>query len=374
MALTLASRPPPGGEEFLSTHDSAAGRRCDEGPRGVAELDARGGAAVGTLGMENAPSRSLAVSILIAAAALGGGACAAPRGGSPAGTSSPPSARTMAQLLDGSPPSDWRPLRLEDTLLLELPGGRVVIELSPAFAPAHVANLRALARGGYFDGLAVVRVQDNFVAQWGDPAAEDPARARPVGLARRTLAPEFTRPAAGLPFTRLPDGDVYAPEVGFSGERPVARDPGAGLAWLAHCYGAVGVGRDEAPDSGGGTELYAVIGHAPRQLDRNVTVVGRVVAGMELLAALPRGPAPMGFHQDPARHVPIGSLRVAADLPPEARPALELLRTDGATFEALVEARRNRRDAWYLTPAGRIDLCNVPLPVRQAARAVRPAP
>lgn len=317
--------------------------------------------------MENAASRTFAVSILIAAVALALGACAAPRGVPPAPAIPRPPARSMAQLLEAAPADHWRPLRPEDTLQLELPDGRVVIELSPEFAPAHAANLRALARGGYFDGLAVVRVQDNFVAQWGDPAADDPARARPVGTARRTLAPEFTRPAAGLPFTRLPDGDVYAPEVGFSGERPVARDPATGQAWIAHCYGVVGVGRDEAADSGGGTELYVVIGHAPRQLDRNVTVVGRVVAGMELLSALPRGPAPMGFHEDPARRVPIRSLRVAADLPPASRAALELLRTDGATFEALVEARRNRRDAWYLAPAGRIDLCNVPLPVRPAS-------
>lgn len=320
-------------------------------------------------------SRSRAVRILIAALVVGGAACAGPRGAATAPGATPPAAaRSMAQLLAESPASDWRPLRPEDTLQLDLPGGRVVIELSPDFAPAHAANLRALARGGYFDGLAIVRVQDNFVAQWGDPAAEDPSRARPVGAAQRTLAPEFSRPAAGLPFTRLPDGDVYAPEVGFSGERPVARDPASGQAWLAHCYGAVGVGRDDAADSGGGTELYVVIGHAPRQLDRNVTVVGRVVAGMELLSALPRGPAPMGFHEDSARQVPIRSLRVAADLPAEARAALELLRTDGATFRAVVEARRNRRDAWYLVPAGRIDLCNVPLPVRPAAPPPRLAP
>jgi peptidylprolyl isomerase len=310
------------------------------------------------------------LSILVASASL---ACAMARGdaagpATAASASAPPATpvRSTTQLLEASPTSDWRRLRPEDTLQLELPAGRVVIELATGFAPRHAANLRALARGRYFDGLAVVRAQDNFVVQWGDPEAEDPAKARPVGAAARTLPPEFTRPSAGIPFTRLPDGDVYAPEVGWSGGLPAARDPATGQAWLAHCYGMVGAGRDDAPGSGGGTELYVVIGHAPRQLDRNVTVVGRVVQGMELLAALPRGPAPMGFYEDAGRRTPIRALRLAADLPEGERAALEVLETGSATFAALVEARRNRRDPWYLVPAGRIDLCSVPLPVRPA--------
>lgn len=89
---------------------------------------------------------------------------------------------------------------------------------------------------------------------------------------------EFDRPLdRQLPFTRLPDGDVYAPEVGFSGGFPVARDPQSGRMWLVHGYGMVGSGRDNAADSGGGTELFAVIRHAPRHLDRNDTLIGRIV-------------------------------------------------------------------------------------------------
>jgi peptidylprolyl isomerase len=314
------------------------------------------------------------VQFLVTCVACMGMGCAAARSKALASTTERTApARTMAQLLEASPAADWRPLSPEDTLQLELPSGQVVIELTPDFAPGHAANLRALARAHYFDGLAVVRAQDNFVVQWGDPAAGQAGLERPVTGARRTLPPEFTRPSAGLPFWRLPDGDVYASEVGFVRELPVGRDPATGQAWLAHCYGMVGAGRDDAPDSGGGTELYAVIGHAPRQLDRNITVVGRVVQGMELLSALPRGPAPMGFYQDPTVRTPIRSLRLAADLPPAERAALELLRTDSATFTALVESRRSRRDPWYLVPAGRIDLCSVPLPVRPATHP-RPAP
>lgn len=271
-----------------------------------------------------------------------------------------PAARTMAQVLEGSAPSDWRELDPEYTLYLELASGRVVIELAPAFAPEHAANIRNLARQGYFDGLAILRSQDNFVVQWGDPDGK-----RSLGGARATVPPEFTVASTpALPFTRLPDHDGYAPEVGFSGGFPAARDPASAQAWLAHCYGMVGAGRGNDPESGSGAELYVVTGHAPRQLDRNIALVGRVVQGMELLSSLPRGAGPMGFHESPAQYVPIRSVRVAADVPVAQRSRLEVIRTDTATFAALVESRRNRRDEWYRVPAGYIDLCNVPIVAR----------
>ncbi|MGH8427055.1 MAG: peptidylprolyl isomerase [Gammaproteobacteria bacterium] len=277
-------------------------------------------------------------------------------------------APTMQQVLAASKPSDWRPLDPNDTLYMDLPQGRVVIELDPAYAPLHAQNIRTLAQEHYWDGLAIMRVQDDFVTQWADPQAEaeHPAYVKPIGKAKATLPPEFERDITpSLPFTKLPDGDVYAPEVGFSDGFPVARDPKSGKTWLVHCYGMVGAGRDNAPDSGPGTELYAVIGQAPRQLDRNIALVGRVVEGMQYLSALPRGTDPMGFYKDPAHQTKILRVRLASDLPPSQRLQLEVLRTDTATFAALVESRRNRSDAWYLYKVGKIDVCNVPLPVRE---------
>jgi peptidylprolyl isomerase len=133
----------------------------------------------------------------------------------------------------------------------------------------------------------------------------------------------------------------------------------------------VGVGRDNDVDSGNGTEIYVVIGHSPRQLDRNVTVVGRVVQGMELLSSLPRGTGALGFYESRTERVPLKSVRVAADVPEAQRTSLEIMRTDTQSFTDLIEARRNRRDPWYKVPAGRIDICNVPLPVRAAPAAAR---
>jgi peptidylprolyl isomerase len=268
--------------------------------------------------------------------------------------------RTMADVLGASKASDWRTVDPQNTLYVELPAGRLVIELNPTFAPNNVTNIRTLVRGHYFDGLAIVRAQDNFVVQW-----QDPDHTRPLGAAEKTLGAEFSRSANDLPFTVLPDPDTYAPEVGFVNGYPAARDPRTHLAWLVHCYSMVGVGRDNDVDSGNGSELYVVIGHSPRQLDRNVTLVGRVVYGIELLATMKRGTGERGFYDKPAERTPIQSIRLAADVPEAQRTPVEVLRTDTPTFTELVEVRRNRREEWYKVPAGRIDICNVPLVSRK---------
>ncbi len=276
-----------------------------------------------------------------------------------------PKPRSMAEILAASKPGDWRSLDPENTLYIELPTGRVVVELAPEFAPNHVANVKALAREHYYDALAVVRCQDNYVVQLADPNAEKPELARKMKSGKTTLAPEFDRPiGTNTPFTRLPDGDVYAAEVGFSSGLPVARSPRSGRMWLVHCYGMVGAGRDVPADSGSGAELYVVIGHAPRHLDRNVTLLGRVVQGMELLSALPRGTGALGFYERAEQRLPIKAIRVAADVPAPERTELEVMRTDTPLFQELVESRRNRPEEWFHFQVGHIEIGNVPLPVR----------
>jgi peptidylprolyl isomerase len=265
---------------------------------------------------------------------------------------------TVDDLIADSPAQDWRSPDPDDTLYLQIPSGRVVIELAPHVAPAHVANIKTLVRAHYFDGLAIVRVQDNYVVQWDDA---DKKRALPAGV--HPVSPEFTTGKSIGQFNPLPEHDVYAPEVGFLDGFPAGRDSRSGIVWLAHCYGMVGVGRDDPPESDG-TEMYAVIGNAPRQLDRNVTLVGRVLKGIELLSSLPRGSGPMGFYSKGEKLVPIVSMRIAADLSPAERTPIEVLRTDSATFRKVLEQRRNRHEPWFKFNPGHIDLCNVPLPVR----------
>ena len=290
--------------------------------------------------------------------------------GATSAQSAPPPVKpkpTYAEVLATATSADWRPVDVENTLYMDLPTGRVVIELSAAYAPAHAANVRALVREGYFDGLTILRSQDNYVAQWGDPESENPApgKARAMKQGKKSLAPEYTRAMDNkLAFTRLPDIDGYAPEVGFSNGFPVGRNPKTGRTWLTHCYGMVGAGRDNDDNSGSGAELYAITGHAPRQLDRNITLLGRVVQGMPLLSVLPRGTGPLGFYEKVEERMPIKSIRVAADVPAAERTNLEVIRTDTGLFSTLVEALRNRGGTWFKVPAGHVELCNVPIAVR----------
>lgn len=310
--------------------------------------------------------------LVLAALALAGAAHAAPatksrtKAGTAKAAPATPPARSAADVLKDSRDADWRALDPENTLLMDLPAGRVIIELAPRFAPAHAANIRALARGRYWDGLAILRVQDNFVTQWGDPDGDQGAKARPLPEgASAKLPAEFSVPLTrlGERFTALPDVDGWAPRTGFVDGLPVAADPKTGQAWLAHCYGMVGAGRGNAPDSSTGAELYVVIGHAPRALDRNITVVGRVLKGMELLSALPRGAGAMGFYDKPDQYAPIQRVRLLADVSPDERPALQVLRTDSAVWQQLLDARRYR-SGWYVHSPAHTDICSAPVPTR----------
>ncbi|WP_256646600.1 peptidylprolyl isomerase [Thermomonas paludicola] len=277
----------------------------------------------------------------------------------------PPKHRSAQEIIDAAPASAWRDLDPDNTLYMELPGGRVIIELAPGFAPEHVANIKTMARGGFWDGLTVYRVQDNFVVQFGDAEGEEAGKAKPYPAGTKTHLPaEFARSDKGVRFDRLPDVDGWAPQVGFVDGFPAGHDPRTGKLWMAHCYGVLGAGRNTPPDSSIGAELYVVIGQAPRALDHQLTVVGRVLKGMELLSVMPRGPAPMGFYEKPEQRSPILSIKLASSVPAEQRTPLQLLRTDSRAFIDATEARRNRVDDFYTQPAGHIDLCNVSLPVR----------
>ena len=130
-----------------------------------------------------------------------------------------------------------------------------------------------------------------------------------------------------------------------------------------HCYAMVGVGRDMPPDTGSGAELYTVIGHAPRHLDRNIALVGRVIEGIEHLSSLPRGTGPLGFYERAEERTAILSVRIGSAV--KDLLAYEYLSTESASFAAYAEARANRRDPFFIRPAGGADICNIPVPVRR---------
>lgn len=266
-------------------------------------------------------------------------------------------------VIEQSKPSDWRRLAPENTLYMDVNGGTVVIELAPQFAPLHVANIKTLVREGFFDGTTVNRVQENYVTQWGDATEK-----KSLGTAKPTLPLEAERDAKGLAFVPIKQRDSYAPEVGFVDGFPAARDPKSGKAWMAHCYSALSVGRGETPESGSGAELFTPIGHAPRHLDRNYAPVGRIIQGMELLTALPRGSGQLGFYEQDSQRVAVRRVRLGSDVPAAERLAVEVMRTDTPTFAAFVDARANRDRDGFLIGMGGVDVCNIRVPVRPVAK------
>jgi len=267
-----------------------------------------------------------------------------------------------SETVKSAPASAWRDVDPQNLLIMDLKNGaRVAIELAPQFTPVHIANIRALARAGWWNDSSIYRVQDNYVVQWGIGDVEKPF---PQGVVKLPPA-EYDRPLAGLTIRPLGYPDPYAPMVGHVDGWPVAYDPASGRAWLTHCYSHVGVARDLAPDTGSGSELYTVIGQAPRQLDLNIATIGRVIEGLDKLTPIARGTEALGFIKDPAKQVPIARIRLASDIPAGERPAYEVMRSDSDAFSAYVLGRANRSGAFFQRAAGGVDLCNVNVPVRR---------
>ncbi|MEI5688633.1 peptidylprolyl isomerase [Sphingomonas kyungheensis] len=255
--------------------------------------------------------------------------------------------------------ADWQAVPDDELLVMTLASGKqVVIRLAPAFAPAHVANIRALARARWWDDASVYRVQENWVAQWGDATEKKPL---PAGITDHPAA-EFE--IAGFqPAVRLAKADSYSSASGITADGwPVATN--GRQAWLTHCYGMVGVARDALPSTGSGAELFTPIGQSARRLDRNYTVVGRIVDGMGYLSALPRSDAPMGVYADPAERTGIVSVRLASDMPAAGRPHFQYRRADNPRFAAAV-AKREHPDAPTVGLGGAA-VCDVLPAVRRA--------
>ena len=257
--------------------------------------------------------------------------------------------------------SDWKPIPDDELLVITLAGNRiVVIRLAPGYAPEHVANVRKLAQAKWWDGESVYRVQEGWVAQWGDPNEKDQdRRPLPAGVVKVPAA-EYDI-VTFAPAQRLARADAYAIASGITADGwPIATDGNA--SWLTHCYGTVGVARDSSPDTGSGSELFTPIGQAARRLDRNYTIVGRIIEGMKYLSALPRSDAPLGVYATAVERTPIVSVRLANDIPAAQRPHFEYRAADNARFTAMLDLRLHPKG---LVPLGGIDVCDVPLAARR---------
>lgn len=320
----------------------------------------------------------------------------------PAHAAEPAEIPSPGEIAAAAPAKDWTPIAPSDLLVMDLAPDakgkprRIVIQLMPApFSQGWIANIRKLAAAHWWDGTSVNRVQDNYVVQWGDATEKKPL---PTGLGVMDQD-AYALALEGITYWESPKTNMMgmkaiwrSPEAFEAG--PMIRDDSyadasmfwkgwpvaiAGDAkadeifdrgkyvWPVHCYGMVGVGRNMSPDAGSGAELYAVIGHAPRHLDRNIALIGRVVSGIEHLSSLPRGMEALGFYKSEAERTPIASIRLATELPAAEQPKFEYLSTESDSFAKYADARANRRDPFFIRPAGGADICNIPVPVRAIA-------
>jgi cyclophilin family peptidyl-prolyl cis-trans isomerase len=258
-------------------------------------------------------------------------------------------------------PADWKPIPDDELLVMTLGDGHdVVIRLAPGYAPEHVANVRRLAKAHWWDGTSVYRVQENWVAQWGDATEQKPLPADVVAVP----APEYEI-AGFTPAQRMAKADAYSAASGITADGwPIATDGTA--AWLTHCYGTVGVARNASPDTGTGAELFTPIGESARRLDRNYTIVGRIIEGMQYLSALPRSDAEMGVYATAGERTPIASVRLASDIPAADRPHFEYRAADNPRFAATIAKREHPEPP---TVAIGADVCDVPLAARRVDTA-----
>jgi peptidylprolyl isomerase len=251
----------------------------------------------------------------------------------------------------------WRPVDPENLVLMELQEGQVLIELNPAFAPQTVKQFRRLVRERFYDGLGFYRVIDGFVAQGGD--GSDLGEMSDVPLVEAEFEREWT---AEMPFVPAQRPDLFAPETGFIDGFAAGRDPRRERAWLLHCPGVVAMARNEDPDSSR-TDFYIVIGQAPRYLDRNMNVFGRVIHGMEVVQRIRRGPVnDNGIIRDDTEASRIRRLQLAADLPEEDRPTAYVVDSASPGFSDLLTERRERKQRFFHhRPPEVLDACQVPL-------------
>ena len=258
---------------------------------------------------------------------------------------------------------DWIAIPDDQLLVMTLAGDRtVIIRLASGYAPEHVANVRALALAHWWDGTSVYRVQDNWVTQWGDQSEKKPLAA---GVAARPAAEyDLTPFTAGGPrlAQAMVRSDAYSVASGITSDGWATASDGR-TAWLTHCYGTVGVARDASPDTGSGAELFTAIGGSARRLDRNYTIVGRVIEGMAYLSGLPRSGAAMGMYATASERLPIVSVRLAIDLPAATRPHYEYRAADNIRFGAMIAAKVTPKPP--TVGLGGIDVCDVPLATRR---------
>lgn len=259
-----------------------------------------------------------------------------------------------------APAAEWRTPDPENVMVIETSKGRVIVELAPWAAPAHVVRVRGLARKGFYDGLTFFRVIGDFMAQTGDPKND--------GTGGDDSQPDlkaefFFRRGRDLPFTsvgRLAPGEKvpFLTEVGFVDGFVVRGGPslqmmasadGKVQGWPLFCAGALGMARAQEPNTA--NSQFFLMRETYPALDANYTVFGRVLDGLGAVRAIKTG-EPVPAPQDRMTRV-----RMLADIPAGERPTIQVLSTSSPSFKALVAAA-------IAAGKGPADACAIDVPVK----------
>ena len=254
-----------------------------------------------------------------------------------------------------SPPapaaSDWRSVDAENTLVIDTSKGRVIVELAPKLAPAHVQRIKELTREGFYNGLKFHRVIDTFMAQTGDPLGTGEG-----GSTKPNLTAEFTfRRSAEDGFTRV--NRPAGAELGFMGSMPIATQPddimmmtadGKAGGWGLFCPGVLGMARGDDPNSA--NSQFFLMRQAYPALDKRYTALGRVVSGLPVVRAIKVGEPVV----DPDIMIKV---QVLADIPAPDRPKVQVLNVATAYFTAMAERMKAQKGADF-------SVCDLELPAQ----------
>jgi peptidylprolyl isomerase len=242
--------------------------------------------------------------------------------------------------------AEWRTVSPENLWVIDTAKGRVLVELEPRAAPAHIERIRTLTQQGFYDGLKFHRVIPNFMAQTGDPkgtgegGSELPdlkgefsfRRGRDSGfVAVENSGPGVRGIMGSLPITTQPDAQMF-----------VTADFKVGASGL-FCPGVAGMARAGSPDSAN-SQFFLMTGQNDN-LNGGYTTFGRVVQGLDVVKALKAGDdAQDGKVADPDV---MTKVQLASALPEGQRPTVRVAVPGSAAFNAAVEAARTARGAQF---------------------------
>lgn len=253
--------------------------------------------------------------------------------------------------------TQWRNVAPENMVIMTLPHGDVVFELSTDFSPEHVKQFKKLAKDGVYKDNKFYRVIDGFVAQGGpDEATEKKFDIKTLKIEEDLAIDKDWQ------YTKVQDNDLFAPITGFKNGFGIGVDEAAGKAWLTHCPGILALGRGNEPDTAT-SHFYITNGQAPRYLDRIMSVFGRVIYGMNHVQAIQRTSVIEGDDDVPSElYTPILDMQLMSDLPEDKQWQIAVEDTSSEAFVKKIDDRRKRENAFfYKKPPPVLDVCQVPV-------------